>query len=78
MSEFDIIIPVYNKGKNIITVMETLCSSVNDVAISVRNVSKMYRLYAQPSDRLKQSLWYALPKFLRGKPREFYRESWVL
>jgi hypothetical protein len=38
----------------------------SDIAISVRNVSKMYPLYAQPSDRLKQSLWYALPKFLRG------------
>ncbi len=38
----------------------------------------MYPLYAQPSDRLKQSLWYALPKFLRGKLREFYREFWAL
>lgn len=46
--------------------------------ISVRNVSKMYPLYALPSDRLKQSLWYALPEFLRGKPRSFYREFWAL
>jgi len=49
-----------------------------DIAISVRNVSKMYPLYAQPGDRLKQSLWYALPQFLRGQPREFYREVWAL
>lgn len=49
-----------------------------DIAISVRNVSKMYPLYAQPSDRLKQSLWYALPGFLRGQPRQFYREFWAL
>lgn len=48
------------------------------VAISVQNISKMYPLYAKPSDRLKQSLWYALPKFLRGKPRHFYREFWAL
>jgi lipopolysaccharide transport system ATP-binding protein len=51
---------------------------VTDIAISVRNVSKMYPLYAQPSDRLKQSLWYALPGFLRGQPRQFYQEFWAL
>jgi lipopolysaccharide transport system ATP-binding protein len=51
---------------------------VTDIAISVRNVSKMYPLYAQPGDRLKQSLWYALPGFLRGQPRQFYREFWAL
>ena len=51
---------------------------VTDIAISVRNVSKMYPLYARPSDRLKQSLWYALPPFLRGQPRQFYREFWAL
>lgn len=49
-----------------------------DIAISVCNVSKMYPLYAQPSDRLKQSLWYTLPSFLRGQPRQFYREFWAL
>ena len=49
-----------------------------NIAISVHNVSKMYPLYAQPSDRLKQSLWYALPSFLRGKPRSFFREFWAL
>jgi lipopolysaccharide transport system ATP-binding protein len=50
----------------------------NDVAISVRQVSKMYPLYAQPSDRLKQSLYYALPGFWRGQPRQFYQEFWAL
>lgn len=49
-----------------------------DFAISVRNVSKMYPLYAKPGDRLKQSLWYALPSFLRKRPRQFYREFWAL
>ena len=52
--------------------------SSNDFAISVRNVSKMYPLYAQPSNRLKQSLWYALPGFVRGQPRQFYQEFWAL
>ena len=46
--------------------------------ISIRNISKMYPLYDDPRDRLKQSLWYALPQFLRGKPRQFYREFWAL
>jgi ABC-type polysaccharide/polyol phosphate transport system ATPase subunit len=49
-----------------------------DIAISVRNVSKMYPLYDDPRDRLKQSLWYALPGFLRGQPRQFFREFWAL
>ncbi len=49
-----------------------------DTTISVRSVSKMYPLYAKPNDRLKQSLWYALPEIFRGKPREFYREFWAL
>jgi lipopolysaccharide transport system ATP-binding protein len=58
--------------------LNPLHEPVTDIAISVRNVSKMYPLYAKPSDRLKQSLWYALPKFLRGQPRQFYREFWAL
>jgi lipopolysaccharide transport system ATP-binding protein len=53
-------------------------SDGDDPVISVRKVSKMYPLYADPRDRLKQSLWHGLPKFLRGKPREFYREFWAL
>lgn len=41
-----------------------------DVAISVRNVGKMYHLYNQPQDRLKQA-------FLWGRKR-LYREFWAL
>jgi lipopolysaccharide transport system ATP-binding protein len=48
------------------------------LAISVRNVSKVYPLYPRPSDRLKQSLYYAPPGFWRGQPRQFYREFWAL
>ena len=53
--------------------------SVNkdNIVISVRNVSKMYPLYAKPSDRLRQSLWYARPSFLRGKPPQFFQEFWA-
>ena len=39
-------------------------------AISVKNLSKCYQLYAQPSDRLKQFLW-------RGR-RQYFREFWSL
>ena len=49
-----------------------------EVAISVRDVSKMYPLYTRPSDRLRQSVYYALPYFLRGEPRSFFREFWAL
>lgn len=50
-----------------------------DIAIAVQNVSKMYPLYARPNDRLRQSLWYALPRFLRSRqPPEFYKEFWAL
>ena len=42
----------------------------NDIAISVRNVGKMYYLYDRPQDRLKQA-------FLWGR-RKLYREFWAL
>lgn len=37
--------------------------------ISVQNVSKLYRIYEQPTDRLKEILW-------RG--RQYHREFWAL
>lgn len=42
----------------------------SDIAISVKNVSKCYKIYDRPQDRLKQSLW-------RGR-KQFYREFWAL
>jgi len=42
----------------------------DDVAISVRNVGKMYTLYDRPQDRLKQA-------FLWGR-KKLYREFWAL
>jgi lipopolysaccharide transport system ATP-binding protein len=42
----------------------------DDVAISVRNVGKMYYLYDRPQDRLKQA-------FLWGR-KKLYREFWAL
>lgn len=50
----------------------------DNFAISVQNIGKMYPLYARPSDRLRQSLWYGLPGFLRRQPKYFSREFWAL
>src|SRR3954452_23292624 len=41
-----------------------------EIAISVRDVGKMYRIYDHPQDRLKQMLW-------RGR-RMYGREFWAL
>ena len=43
----------------------------NDVMISVRNVGKMYRLFDQPKDRLKEQLFWRLGK-------TYSREFWAL
>ncbi|MFQ5851456.1 MAG: ABC transporter ATP-binding protein [Candidatus Binatia bacterium] len=44
-------------------------SSNSDVAISVQNLGKCYRIYDRPQDRLKQSLW---------RRRQYFREFWAL
>jgi len=52
--------------------------SSNKIAIRVQNLSKCYQLYAQPQDRLKQSI---LPRFQRwfGRvPSKYYSEFWAL
>ncbi len=43
---------------------------MNELAISVKGVSKRYEIYEKPIDRLKQSLF-------RGR-KQFYREFWAL
>jgi lipopolysaccharide transport system ATP-binding protein len=42
----------------------------SDIAIAVRDVSKVYQIYERPQDRLKQMLW-------RGR-RTFHDEFWAL
>ncbi|MDM8527137.1 ABC transporter ATP-binding protein [Anaerolineales bacterium HSG24] len=50
-----------------------------NITISVEKVSKIYSLYNTPSDRLKQSLWYALPNMLRRRSTPvFSRQFWAL
>jgi lipopolysaccharide transport system ATP-binding protein len=52
--------------------------SSDDVAISVKNLSKCYQIYAQPRDRLKQ---FVLPRFQRlagQAPKSYFNEFWAL
>lgn len=43
---------------------------MSNFAIKIENLSKCYRIYNKPQDRLKQALW-------RGK-KQFFREFWAL
>jgi len=49
---------------------EAVSAHTNAVAISIKNLSKCYQLYAQPQDRLKQ--------FFRRGHHQYYREFWAL
>ncbi len=50
----------------------------SNFSIKVENISKVYHLYNQPQDRLKQAV---LPKFQTAvgrTPRQYFREFWAL
>ena len=49
---------------------EMKTKNLNDKVIECTNLGKCYRIYENPEDRLKQSIW-------RGK-RKFYKEFWAL
>jgi lipopolysaccharide transport system ATP-binding protein len=46
--------------------------------VSVRNVSKVFNIYDQPQDRLKQYVWPRIQRALKRKVGQFYREFWAL
>lgn len=50
----------------------------DDVAISVENLSKCYQIYNKPHDRLKQTIYPRLRRFVGKHPRQYYREFWAL
>ena len=52
-----------------------MCSDNSAVVIQVNNLSKSYRIYNHPRDRLLQSLW---GRDRRCKPKRFYKEFWAL
>ncbi len=47
-------------------------------AISVRNLSKCYQIYDQPSDRLKQSLFARIDRWRGLTDKRYFREFWAL
>ena len=53
-------------------------SSERAVAIRVRDLSKRYEIYADPRDRLKQSIMPPLRRLAGLAPRPYYREFWAM
>lgn len=49
--------------------------AMDQPAIQVHNLSKCYRVYKHPRDRLVQALW---GRDRRGRPKRFYSEFWAL
>lgn len=45
------------------------------LAVRAEGLSKCYRIYNHPRDRLLQALW---GRDRRGRPKQFYREFWAL
>lgn len=50
----------------------------SNTAIKVENISKVFQLYNQPQDRLKQSIYPKLQRLLGRPPRTYFREFWAL
>src|SRR4051812_14645018 len=52
--------------------------SSDAVAIRVRDLSKCYQIYAQPRDRLKQSLFPRLQRLAGVATRQYHTPFWAL
>lgn len=50
----------------------------DDMVIRVQNLSKCYQIYAQPHDRLKQSIYPRLQKLTGRPPKQYFSEFWAL
>jgi lipopolysaccharide transport system ATP-binding protein len=50
----------------------------SEIAIKVENLSKCYQIYAQPHDRLKQSIYPRLQRLSGKQPQQYFREFWAL
>ncbi len=55
-----------------------MSSEPDAVAIRVRNLSKRYEIYADPRDRLKQSIVPRLQRLAGRAPKQYYRDFWAL
>ena len=52
--------------------------SSEDIAISVKNLSKCFQIYETPRDRLKQFVMPRLQRLAGKPPKQYYREFWAL
>jgi lipopolysaccharide transport system ATP-binding protein len=50
----------------------------SEIAIKVENLSKCYRIYEQPRDRLKQFVLPRIQQLVGRPPSKFYNEFWAL
>lgn len=51
---------------------------MNEIAITVSNLSKCYQIYEAPRDRLKQFVFPRLIRLAGRPPKQYYREFWAL
>ncbi len=47
---------------------------MNEIAISLNNISKKYKIYNKPSDKLKEAMWWLALR----KRKQYYRDFWAL
>lgn len=65
--------------KQVVAKRNGFSMSLNDYALTIDDLSKCYRIYERPADRLKQMLFPALrQRFLRKKPKQYFSEYWAL
>jgi len=50
----------------------------SEIVINVANLSKCYQIYAQPHDRLKQSIYPRLQRLVGKNSEQYFREFWAL
>jgi len=52
--------------------------SSSDIAIKVEHLSKVYLMYDQPTDRLKQFIYPRLQRLIGKQPKTYFHEFWAL
>lgn len=57
---------------------KALLMSFDDLAISIKGVSKCYQIYDSPRDRLKQFVLPRIQRFLGWPQKQYFREFWAL
>lgn len=50
----------------------------SNIAVEVENLGKRYGIYANPQDRLKQSIFPKIQRLIGAPPKSYVREFWAL